>query len=401
MHLAELELEEFRAYRRLQLQLAPAGLRLVGDNASGKSTLLEAIAMLATTRSTRTSSERELINWQSGDELAVPPFARVRGGVRRRDRTVEVEIGLQIEPGRPTHVKKLIRVNGRPARAVDAVGALNAVLFSPEDIDLISGSPAGRRRYLDVTISQLDPAYLRALSRYGRVLEQRNSLVKSLAAAGGGLRSRSASEQLGFWDAELIAHGAAITARRHLVIGRLRTLAGQRFADLAGRADFTIDYSATVPVPPLGQLTSIVYSELLAVVARNYELALRDSRDEEFRRGATLIGPHRDDLEFRLGDLDIGPYGSRGQQRLAILALKLAITTQMTETAGEPPVLMLDDVLSELDATHRAWVLAAAAEAGAQIIVTATDATLLRQPSLDHLPIARVVDGSIAMAELE
>jgi DNA replication and repair protein RecF len=181
MHVVELELEEFRAYRRLQLKLDPSGLRLVGDNASGKSTLLEAIAMLATTRSVRTASERELINWNSGEELSIPPYARIRGVVARADRTVEIDIGIQIDPLRTTHLKKQIRLNGRPVRAMDAVGALNAVLFSPEDIDLVSGSPSGRRRYLDLTISQLDATYLRSLSRFNRVLEQRNSLLKSLA----------------------------------------------------------------------------------------------------------------------------------------------------------------------------------------------------------------------------
>lgn len=401
MHLSELELEEFRSYRRLRLQLEPTGLRLVGDNASGKSSLLEAIAMLATTRSARSSAERELINWQSGAELAVPPFARVHGLVIRRDRAVEIDIGIQVEPNRASHVKKQIRLNGRPARAIDAVGALNAVLFSPEDIDLVSGSPAGRRRYLDLTISQLDPTYLRALSRYNRVLEQRNSLLKSLAGAGVGARSRAASEQLSFWDEELIAHGSAVLARRLLTVERLAVLAADRFEQLASRRDFELGYDATVPVPDEVRSSAPNVESLQSVVARNLTSAMEAARADEFRRGATLIGPHRDDLTFRLGPLDIALYGSRGQQRLVIVALKLAITTHMAEVAGEPPVLLLDDVLSELDSKHRAWVLTAAADAGAQIIVTATDAQLLRQPDLDQIPVAEVVEGSIRPISLE
>lgn len=395
MHLTELELEEFRSYRRLQLQFEPAGLRLVGDNATGKSTLLEAIAMLATTRSPRTSSERELINWQSGNELAVPPYARARGVVSRRDRTIEIDLGIQVDPSRPAHLKKQIRLNGRPARAMDAVGALNAVLFSPEDIDLVSGSPAGRRRYLDSTISQLDSSYLRSLSRYSRVLEQRNSLLKSLSASGVGARSRAAAEQLGFWDAELVAHGAAVVTRRQLTVDRLAVLAAERFEQLAARSDLILGYGGSVPVPIEQRTATEGFGSLQAVVVRNFETALAEIRGDEFRRGATLIGPHRDDLSFRLGELDLSLYGSRGQQRLVILALKLAIATLMTEVSGEPPVLMLDDVLSELDVNHRAWVLATAAAAGAQIIVTATDASLLRQPGLAHVPGAQVVDGQI------
>lgn len=401
MHLSELELEEFRSYRRLRLQLDPAGLRLVGNNASGKSTLLEAIAMLATTRSARSSAERELINWQSGTELGVPPFARVHGTVNRLDRSVGVDIGLQIEPSRASHVRKQIRLNGRPSRAMDAVGALNAVLFSPEDIDLVSGSPAGRRRYLDITISQLDPTYLRALARYNRVLEQRNGLLKSLAGAGVGARSRSASEQLSFWDEELVAHGSAVVSRRLLAVDRLAKLAANRFEHLAARNDFELDYDATIDVPTdLGGDSPSIPS-LQAVVARNFASATEAARADEFRRGATLIGPHRDDLTFRLGSLDVALYGSRGQQRLVIVALKLAITTHMADVAGEPPVLLLDDVLSELDAGHRAWVLSAAADAGAQLIVTATDAGLLQQPALAHIPAAEVAAGSIKPITLD
>lgn len=401
MYVSELELEEFRSYRRLELQLEPAGLRLVGDNASGKSTLLEAIAMLATTRSTRTSAERELINWRSGEELGVPPFARARGAIQRRDRAVEVELALQLDPNRLTHVKKSIRLNGRAARAMDAVGSLNAVLFSPEDIDLISGSPGGRRRYLDLTISQFDSRYLRALSRYSRVLEQRNSLLKSLAGSGVGARSRSAAEQLSFWDAELVAHGAVIITRRLVTVDRLAALTGERFAKLAARDDLVVGYASTVLVPEEQRATAKEFGELQAVVVRNFERALEESRSDEFRRGATLVGPHRDDLTFSLGQFDVGLYGSRGQQRLVVVALKLAITSLMTDIVGERPVLLLDDVLSELDANHRAWVLETAAKAGAQVIVTATDAELLRQPALAHLPAARVTAGSIQRLSLE
>ena len=398
MYLADLELEEFRSYRRLQFRFDPAGLRLAGDNASGKSTLLEAIMMLATTRSPRTNAERELINWQSGESFGVPPFARVRGQIERRDRPREIEISLQSDPARPNQVKKQIRSNGRPVRAVDAVGTLHAVLFSPEDIELISGSPAGRRRYLDTTISQLDASYMRALSRFGRVLEQRNSLLKLLAGAGTGARSRTAAEQLDFWDAELVAHGSAIIVRRQRFVRRLAELAQGQFAQLAGRGDLGVRYVGT-----LGEANddSIIDADLNAeqtVVVRDYQALLGERRSEEFRRGASLVGPHRDDLEFDLGGVDVALFGSRGQQRLVVLAVKLGVAALMAETAGEPPVVMLDDVLSELDARHREWVLAAAAQAGSQLIVTATDSSLLYQESLAALSLATVTAGAITLA---
>ncbi|MFM8592857.1 MAG: AAA family ATPase [Chloroflexota bacterium] len=165
MHLTHLELHQFRSYAHLDLAIDPVGLRLFGDNASGKSTVLEAIMLLASTKSPRSSAEREMVRWGSGEEFGVPPFARVVGQVNRLDGPVAVEIALAADPERLTTVRKTIKVNGRPARASDTVGRLKAVLFSPEDVALISGSPSGRRRYLDLMISQLSGEYLQALSR--------------------------------------------------------------------------------------------------------------------------------------------------------------------------------------------------------------------------------------------
>ncbi|MDQ3693927.1 MAG: DNA replication and repair protein RecF [Chloroflexota bacterium] len=395
MHLVELELEEFRSYRRLQLHLDRAGLRLVGDNASGKSSLLEAIAMLATTRSIRTSSERELIHWRSGEDFSLPPFSRIRGVVTRGDRTIDIEIAIQIEPGRTSHIKKLIRINGRPVRALDAVGSLNAVLFSPEDIELISGSPAGRRRYLDSTISQLDRSYLRSLARFSRILEQRNSLLKSLSGSGITAGSRQAGEQLDFWDAELVAHGSAVIARRLLIVNRLGRLAAERFELLSMTADLEVLYQSSVSLTPVQMTELVTMDRLQPVVARNFTTALNAARSDELRRGATLVGPHRDDVTFQLAGLDVSMHGSRGQQRLVVVALKLAISALMQEISGESPVLMLDDVLSELDPRHQASLLDATAAAGLQVIVTATEPSLLRRPILVRIPASRVAFGSI------
>jgi DNA replication and repair protein RecF len=196
MYLKSLLLEEFRSYHRQKLELSPRGLGLHGANASGKSTVLEAIAMLATTRSPRTTTERELINWQSGTELGVPPFGRIEAELVRNGENVEIEIGIQADPYRVTQVKKQIKVNGRSVRAMDAVGRLNAVLFSPEDLGLVTGPPALRRRYLDLVISQIDRRYLRALARFSRMLEQRNSLLRSLGREGVAPSSTAAGEQL-------------------------------------------------------------------------------------------------------------------------------------------------------------------------------------------------------------
>lgn len=394
MHLRELELEEFRSYRRLSLVFSPRGLRLSGLNASGKSSLLEAIAMLATTRSPRSSAERELLNWASGEELGFPPFARLRGVVDVGGRAVELEIGLQTDPSRPALLRKQIKLNGRPVRAMDAVGVLKAVLFSPEDVALVSGSPAGRRRYLDLTISQLDGAYLRALSRYGRVLAQRNGLLKSFARERVPARSPTASGQLAFWDGELVAAGSIIVAGRHAVVRRLGELAADRFRYLSPSASLEIAYRPSIPLHALEfESASGGADASQAIVIREFEARLDEARGEEMRRGVSLVGPHRDDLSFSVSGVDLAAFGSRGQQRLAVVALKLAETTAMSEAGGEPPVLLLDDVLSELDASHRSLLTATASSLSAQLVVTSTDTELLDLPELAELPRAHVKHG--------
>ena len=398
MYLRELELEEFRSYRRLALTFTPAGLRLTGANASGKSSLLEAIAMLATTRSPRAATEREVIHWQSGAEYGVPPFARLRGAVETAAGATELEIGLQADPARPGAVRKQIKLGGRPVRAMDAVGRLKAVLFSPEDVALVAGPPSGRRRYLDLTISQLDGPYLRALSRYARVLAHRNGLLKSLGRAGVSPRSPAVEAQLAFWDGELVALGAALIARRYLVVRGLNDLARTRFERLSPGERLEIGYRASLPLDVLdGRPDATSMDHVQPLVAREYEQRLVAVRAEELRRGVSLVGPHRDDVSFVISDADLATFGSRGQQRLAVVALKLAETALMTEVAGEPPVLLLDDVLSELDAAHRALVTSTASAVGAQVIVTATDEELLERPDLAAVPRARVEAGIIVI----
>lgn len=397
MILRELELQEFRSYRNLRLPLEAPGLCLIGANASGKSTLLEAIAMLATTRSPRSASEREVINWRSGEDLGFPPFARLRGVASRVSGDVEIEIALQTDPARPGIVRKQIKLGGRSVRAMDAVGAIKAVLFSPEDVALVSGAPSGRRRYLDLTISQLDGTYLRALSRYGRVLSQRNGLLKSLARERVAPGSVTAASQLAFWDGEMVALGASIVARRYRAIRRLRYLAGGAFGQLSPGNDLSLEYRPTFPLEALaGRGEGPTVAEIQAVVAREYEARLSRARPDELRRGASLVGPHRDDMGFAVDGADLGTYGSRGQQRLGVVALKLAETALMTEDAGEAPLLLLDDVLSELDAAHRSLVTTTAAEINAQVLVTATDEALIDRSELAGLPRATINDGTLA-----
>lgn len=402
MYLRSLNLEEFRSYRRLALAIDPRGLRLAGANASGKSSLLEAIVMLATTRSIRSSAERQLINWESGTDLGFPPFARISGEVVRHDGPTTVEIVLETEPARPGYVRKRIKLRGRSVRAMDAVGTLRAVLFSPDDLALVSGPPSGRRRYLDLTISQLDAGYMRSLARYQRVLEQRNSLLKTFARERVSPSSATAAAQLGFWNDELVAFGSAIIAHRWRTLRRLSVLAAERFEWLSATGPLEVAYRPSVDlVGAHATVDAKVDNALQAIVVREFVAGLDAVRPEEMRRGMSLLGPHRDEVEWSLGGTELGTYGSRGQQRLAVIALKLAEAELMNEIGGEPPVVLLDDVLSELDVDHQNYLTATVAKLGGQVIITATEERLLARQELADVPRGWVERGSIRLDPLD
>lgn len=394
MRLRGLELDEFRSFRALRLSIEDRGFRAVGPNASGKSTLLEAIAMLATTRSPRTSAEREIPNWASGVDLGVPAYARARAEFERGDGSHSIEVGLSFDE-QSARWKKRVRLDGGAVRAVDAVGQLKTVLFSPEDVELLSGSPAGRRRFLDVAIGQASRRYLRALSRYARVLEQRNSLLRTLGRHGA--RNRAADE-LAFWDSELTLSGTEVLAYRIGAVGALRSRASDHYAALGGTASLAIAYiphriAAQDPCS-IGawQEPDQTFRQAMAAL---FASGLAAARTEELRRGVTAIGPHRDDFVVTVENVDLGRYGSRGQQRLAVIALRLAEFDLLEEAAGEPPVLLLDDVLSELDATHRRRLIGSLATRGSQLCLTATDTEDLEEEELGHLPLLRVRNGTV------
>ncbi len=399
MRLHALELDEFRSFRRLELAIDPAGFRAIGPNASGKSTILEAIAMLATTRSPRTAAEREIAHWDSGSDLAVPPYARLRGEFERQDGLHQIEIGMTLRDRAQSSLKKIVRFDDRPVRAVDAVGQFTTVHFSPEDVNLVSGAPSARRRYLDVAVSQSSRSYLRALSRYGRVLEQRNSLLRSLSRDRITPQTGRPARELPFWDAELTAAAADLLAFRLGAIQALSGRARQHFEQLTGDASLAITYASprmdlpeTIPAnedwrsPPqsLRQTLSAAFTRSLGSLAT-----------EELRRGITVVGPHRDDFCISANGADLARYGSRGQQRLAVVAMKLAELDLLGDSLGEPPVLLLDDVLSELDMARREMIVAALAARDAQICVTATDESDLASSELAHLPLLRTSKGSV------
>jgi DNA replication and repair protein RecF len=383
MYLTWLSLINFRNYVRLTLDLPPGPVLVRSDNAQGKTNLLEAIYFLATTRSTFARAERQLVNWQAMEQ-DVLPFARLEAHVCRNSDKFKIDMTLL--PGEKGTVRKEMRLNGVKKRALDVVGQLNAVLFLPEDIELVTGSPSVRRRYLDATLCQIDPAYCRALAQYNKVLTQRNALLKQLAERGRDEAPRSRDEdQLLYWDQELAEQGALLIVRRQETIAELDHLGRQRYQLLGDQQEMLrLHYAPSFDPqhrPLLDYQRPLSLEELLpsaqtqlskAEVVEAFKLHLRQAREEELARGVTVIGPHRDDLHFTVDGIDMTLYGSRGQQRTTALALKLAEVSLMIQTTGQPPILLLDDVMSELDANRRARVMGMV-DGVEQAILTTTD----------------------------
>ena len=365
MHVARLELTNVRTFRELDLRLTPGLHLVVGENASGKTNLLEAIALLATTRGSRPGTDADLIAWPAlTDDLL--PAARLAAEVESAAGRTTVEIavipGDRAAAGEPGRASRRFRVNGVARRASDLIGRLRVVLFSAEDLRIVEGPPALRRRYLDITLAQLDTAYVRASQRYARVLQQRNSLLRRLQEQRSG-----AAEQLEFWDEELAAAGAVLLASRAQALHSLARDAADRYEELATPGErLTICYRPGVP-------------DDLAAALGEHDLdtrlraALEVGRRGDIDRGVTRIGPHRDDITFAIDGRDAAVSASRGQQRTVALALRLAEVSLSTGRTGEPPVLLLDDILSELDARRRERVLQVAYGVD-QVIITTPDA---------------------------
>jgi DNA replication and repair protein RecF len=309
-----------------------------GPNAAGKTSLLEAIVLLAWGRSHRTSSEGELVRW--GEELARIE-ARVGPGDAPADGRDTVEVALvRTSTG---GARKRIRVNGVARRAAGLAGVLRTVLFAPEEMLLVAGSPSLRREALDRLAGQRSPAYARELATYGRALQQRNGLLRAIR------EEQATRDELRFWDQTLLESGAAVREERARLLQALEAplaAAHREIApDEAAAEQLRLTYATNAPQLP-GE------SARDALARRLVETA-----EKEVWNGTTLIGPHRDDLVFEMGGRTLASFASRGQQRTAILAFKLAELDLLTALDGRPPLLLLDDVFSELDPERRAHLV--------------------------------------------
>jgi len=385
VHLNYLSLTNFRNYARLELNLSDRLTVVQGANAQGKTNLLEAIHLLATARSPRAVAERELINWLALDSSL--PYARLAGEIGTGKDAQKLE--LVLEPAAngnngPT-VRKQVRINGAPKRALDLVGRLRVVLFLPEDVSLVAGAPAERRRYLDIALCQISSVYCRSLSEYNRAVSQRNALLRRLRDSGGD------STQLNFWDIQLAEHGSLIFQQRSRAIQALDRIAAERHRDLTGGGErLRLAYLPGInpdfgqgsahkewaPAPQARRRLTEARPQYWTLAPeelhRRFLAQLKHTHARDVAAGTSLLGPHRDDVAFAINEHDLRTFGSRGQQRTAALALKLGEVQLMRDETKDDPLLLLDDVMSELDAARRRTLLDALGGL-TQVIATTTD----------------------------
>lgn len=387
MFLSHLSLTHFRNYAHLDLDFTKPLTLMQGRNAQGKTNLLEAVYFLATSKPVHATTEREVVGWQAADEPI--PYCRVAVTVRDHPemggRPLELEILLTPRDD-GVNFKKQVKINGAPKRSLDLVGLMRAVLFLPEDIKLVDGSPGERRRYLDIALCQIDRTYCRELAAFQKVLTQRNSLLKTLREQNAAPNAPTTAAQLGFWDEQLVQHGSYVVWRRDAFLHTLQECAALRHRALTSdQEELVLQYVPSFNVGALadaeferlreGTLSATPMSDAPlthAQVTERYAAKLASRRGRELAAGNSLYGPHRDDLRFLANGHDLRVYGSRGQQRTAALSLKLAEVTAMTEATGTPPLLLLDDVMSELDAVRRSTLLAAL-DGVEQALLTTTD----------------------------
>jgi DNA replication and repair protein RecF len=345
--LETISLLDLRGYASLDVAFGPGPHLIWGPNAAGKTSLLEAMVLLAWGRSHRTTADGELIRW--GTDLG-----RVEGHVG----TNVIEVAIVRSGASGTAGRKRIRVNGLGRRSSSLAGLLRVVVFAPEEMLLIAGSPSLRRAVIDQLAASTSPMYADALSTYGRTLQQRNSLLRAIREEG------ASRDELRFWDGAFLDSGAAIVTERlrllEALAGPLAAAHAEIAPDEAATARLTLAYATNAPSHP-GEPVREALARRLAETA-----------EKEVWNGSTLIGPHRDDLVFELAGRDLASFASRGQQRTAILALKLAELDLLTGLDGRPPLLLLDDVFSELDPERRSHLVRRIAALPQAFVTTTT-----------------------------
>lgn len=362
--LKKLSLTNYRNYERAEIHLDDHINLFVGENAQGKTNLLEAVYVLAMAKSHRTPHDKQLIHWNE-------EYGRIEGEVqnRRGNLPLVLVISKKGKKVKANHLEK--------KRLSDYIGSLNIVMFAPEDLNIVKGSPNVRRRFIDMEMGQVSPVYMHELTRYQRLLQQRNALLKEL---------RNNDPMLDILTEQLIETAAEIFTRRRQFIRLLKEHAAPIHRAIShGRESLDVSYESSIEVSEDSDWSRIIEA---------FKQTFASIRDKEIERGITLAGPHREDIGLFVNDMDVQSYGSQGQQRTAALSLKLAEIELIREEVGEYPLLLLDDVLSELDG-HRQTHLLEAIRGKVQTFVTTTNTDALDEQTLEEAVRFHVAGGTV------
>jgi DNA replication and repair protein RecF len=358
MQVERIELTGFRNYGNLDIRVYPGVNVFYGDNAQGKTNILESIYMCACARSHRTARDADIIRHEND-------FYSIKLSFANQYQQEELVLSFQDadakNPERPRALRTVMHNGMRLPRVADMMGLFHAVIFAPEDLMLVKEGPSSRRRYLDLLLSQIRPAYFNDLQTYSRALSQRNALLKRIRET----RSDAVDDpELEVWDASMAAAGARLIHARLAVAARVSEIASREHSRISSDTERLLVRYRTV--------SGIKEGDGLPGIAEKFLQRLRQSARDDAEKGQTSQGPHRDDLDLGLDGEGLRPFASQGQQRSAVLALKLAELQVLEEETGEPPVLLLDDVMSELDARRRNALVEGMGSA--QVFVTCTDA---------------------------
>ncbi|WP_017185399.1 DNA replication/repair protein RecF [Alkalibacillus haloalkaliphilus] len=368
MYIKEISVENYRNYDELSLQFDNQINVIIGENAQGKTNLMEAIYVLAFTKSHRTSKDKELIKWDSN-------YAKIKGDVFKRNRSFPLEV-IFSQKGKKAKFNHI-----EQKRLSDYIGALNVVMFAPEHLNLVKGSPQERRKFIDMEIGQIQPVYIYHLGQYQKILKQRNALLKDLQR-----QKQTDRTMLKVLTEQLIEHGSIVLKKRLQFLQKLREWATPIHDGISrGLEALTIDYEGSINVSEDTELERII-----EIYTSYYD----SIEDREVERGTTLAGAHRDDLVFYVNDRNVQTYGSQGQQRTTALSLKLAEIELIDQEVGEYPILLLDDVLSELD-DHRQSHLLNTIQGKVQTFVTTTSVDGIHHETLKEAQIFNIHNGQL------
>lgn len=374
MKLSNIHLKNYRNYEELSLTFSKNLTIFLGENAQGKTNILESIYVLAMTRSHRTTNEQELIQWEKDQ-------AYITGTVQKKTTKTPLELTLS-KKGRKTKINHI-----EQKRLSSYVGQLNVILFAPEDLSLVKGSPQLRRKFLDMEIGQIDPIYLFDLVQYQSVLKQRNQYLKQLAE-----KKQTDLIYLDILTEQLAEFGGKVLFARKKFVKRLEFWANSLHQQISHQKEqLRISYVATVPFEEEATAEEI-QGAFLQELQRN--------RKKELFKASTFIGPHRDDLQFFVNEQNVQTYGSQGQQRTTALSIKLAEIDLMKEETGEYPILLLDDVMSELDDSRQLHLLETI-EGKVQTFLTTTTLDHVKNKMTVEPEIFYVHQGEIKGAETE